>query len=144
MNVNSVEPGLLSPSSFDLGGTQYVVAQFIDGTYVLPTGAIAGVNSRPAQPGDTVVLYGVGFGPVVPNLPAGQLVGQSNTLGSGFQMSIGGQPAIAQYSGLAPNYTGLYQFNVVVPNTSVSGPIPLTFTLDGMPGRQVLSIAVQN
>ena len=74
LKINPVEPGYLAPSNFKIGGVQYVVAQFADGTYVLPTGAISGINSRPAKSGDTVVIYGVGFGPVSPNTPAGQIV----------------------------------------------------------------------
>ena len=144
VNVNAAQPGLLAPSSFDLNGTQYVVALFLDGSYVLPAGAIAGINSHPAQAGDTIVLYGVGFGPVIPNIQAGQLVGQSTAIASGLQMFIGGQPAMALYSGLAPNYTGLYQFNLVVPNTTVTGAIPLTFTLGGVPCTQTLNIAIQD
>jgi uncharacterized protein (TIGR03437 family) len=144
VTVNAVQPGLLAPPSFTVNGSQYVVAFFSDGTYVLPTGAIAGLTSRPAKAGDTIVLYGVGFGPVMPNIPAGQLVGQSNTLASSLQMFVGGQAATAVYSGLAPNYTGLYQFNIVVPNVAAGNALPLTFTLGGVAGTQTLFIAVQN
>jgi uncharacterized protein (TIGR03437 family) len=144
--VNATEPGLLAPISFNIGGgTQYAVAQFADGTYVLPTGAIAGDTSRPAQTGDEIVLYGIGFGPVTPNIPAGQLVGQANTLTSSFSVSIGGVPVTnVPYSGLAPSYTGLYQFNIVVPANAGSGAVPLTFTLGGVAGTQTLYLAVGN
>jgi uncharacterized protein (TIGR03437 family) len=145
ITVNPVEPGLLAPTSFNIGGIQYVVAQFADGTYVLPEGAIAGLNSRPAQPGDEIVIYGVGFGPVTPDIPAGQLVEQANTLASAFTMSIGGVPVSnVPYSGLAPNYTGLYQFNVVAPANAGAGAVPLTFTVDGVAGTQALYLAVSN
>jgi uncharacterized protein (TIGR03437 family) len=141
--VNALEPGLLAPASFNIGGIQYAVALFPDGTYVLPEGAISGVNSRPAQPGDEIVLYGVGFGPVTPAIPAGQIVQQSNTI-SNFQMSIGGTPAKADYSGLAPNYVGLYQFNIVVPAVAASNATSLSFTLGGATGTQTLYIAIGN
>ena len=52
--------------------------------------------------------------------------------------------AMANYSGLAPNYVGLYQFNIVVPNVAASNAVPLTFTLGGGGGTQTLYIAVQN
>jgi uncharacterized protein (TIGR03437 family) len=90
------------------------VAVFTDGAYALPTGAIAGLNSRPAKPGDILTLYGVGFGPVTPNIPAGQLVQQLNMLTLPLQLSIGGLPASLLYDGLAPDFTGLYQFNVTM------------------------------
>ena len=145
INVNLVEPGLDAPPSFKIGGVQYAVALFADGAYVLPDGAIAGLNSRPAQPGDEIVLYGIGFGAVMPNIPAGQLVQQANTLAAAFSISIGGVPvASVPYAGLAPNFTGLYQFNVVVPANAGSGAVPLTFSVGDTAGTQTLYLAVGN
>jgi uncharacterized protein (TIGR03437 family) len=143
VTVNPTEPGLLAPASFTINGTPYAAAFFSDGTSVLPTGAIVGVSSRPAKPGDTIILYGVGFGPVSPSIPAGQLVQQSNMLASSFQMLIGGMPATVAYAGLAPSFTGLYQFDIAVPSVA-AGAQPLTFTLGGTPGAQKLNIAVGN
>lgn len=143
VTVNALEPGLLAPASFKIGGLQYATALFPDGTFVLPEGAISGVASRPAKPGDTIILYGVGFGPVTPAIPAGQTVQQQNTLASSFQLSIGGTLATVNYDGLAPDNIGLYQFNVVVPAVA-SGAAPLTFTLNGASGPQTLSIAIGN
>jgi uncharacterized protein (TIGR03437 family) len=142
--VNPVEPGLDAPPSFNIGGVQYAVALFADGAFVLPVGAIPGLTSRPAKAGDEIVLYGIGFGPVTPNLPAGQLVEQANALGS-FAMSIGGVPvANVPYAGLAPNYTGLYQFNVVVPENPGNGAVPLTFSVGLVAGAQKLYLAASN
>lgn len=142
LTINATEPGLLAPPNFNIGGVQYVVAIFTDGSYALPTGAIAGVNSRPANPGDIVTLYGVGFGPVTPNIPAGELAEQESTLALPLQLSIGGAPAVLLYDGLAPTYTGLYQFNITVPATA-GGNAPLTFSLNGVSGTQTLYIPVQ-
>ena len=145
VTVNATEAGLLAPTSFNIGGIQYAVAQFGDGAYVLPTGAVAGVTSRPAQPGDEIVLYGIGFGPVTPNIPAGQLVEQANKLTSSFNISIGGVPVTnVPYVGLAPDFTGLYQINVVVPAINGSGTVPVTFAVGGVAGTQTVNLAVSN
>jgi uncharacterized protein (TIGR03437 family) len=145
VNVNAAEPGLLAPSSFNIGGTQYVAALFPDNvTYVLPPGSIAGVPSQRAQPGDTITFYGIGFGPVVPSIPAGQIVEESNTLASSLQIKFGTVLASMTYEGLAPSAVGLYQFNVVVPSIPSSDATPLTFTLGGVAGTQTLYISVQN
>ncbi len=145
VTVNATQPGLLAPSNFNVGGTQYVVAQFADGTYVAPPGAIPGVTSQRAQPGDTIVIYGVGFGPVTPNIPPGQLVEQTNSLVAPLTMSFGGTEATSvPYDGLAPNYMGLYQFDVVVPAAAASDTAPFTFTLGGVSGTQKLAIAIGN
>ena len=142
--VNAAQPGFLAPSSFSIGGKQYVVALFSDGaTFVLPPGAIAGVPSRRAKAGDSITLYGVGFGSVTPNIPAGQVVQQTNTLAAALHILFGQTEAVVGYGGLAPNAVGLYQFNVVVPNVAPSDTVPLTFTLGGVAGTQTLYIAVQ-
>jgi uncharacterized protein (TIGR03437 family) len=147
VNVNALQPGLLAPSSFNIGGTQYGVALFSDGvTYVLPPGSIAGINSRRATPGTTITLYGVGFGLVTPNIPAGQVTEQLNTLATPLSVAFGVTQAATPlpYDGLAPNYVGLYQINVVVPNVGASDAVPLTFSLGGTSGTQRLFIAVGN
>jgi uncharacterized protein (TIGR03437 family) len=141
LTVNPTQAGLLAPPSFNIGGVQYAVAIFNDGVFALPPGALAGVNSRPAKPGDVLTLYGVGFGPVTPNIPAGQIAQQLSTLALPFQLSIGGVPASLLYYGLAPNFTGLYQFNITVP-FAAPGNAALTFTVNGVPETQTLSIPI--
>jgi len=146
ITVNGTEPGLLAPASFKVGGTQYVTALFSDGvTYVLPTGAISGLTSRPAHVGDTIVMYGVGFGSVNPSTPAGQIVPQTpgNSLTTPLAVFFGPAQATLSYFGLAPGYVGLYQFNVVVPNVAASNAVPLTFVLGSSNNLQTLYTAVQ-
>jgi uncharacterized protein (TIGR03437 family) len=143
LTVNAAEPGLLAPASFKIGGNQYVVAQLPDGTYVLPTGAIAGVNSRPAQPGEIIVIYGIGFGSVVPNIPVGQIATGTNQLAASFEILFGQTSAQSPYFGLAPGFVGLYQFNVTVPAVANNDLEPLTFNLGGAAGTQTLFTAVQ-
>src|SRR6202012_4312761 len=70
ITVNPVQPGVLAPLSFLTNGHQNVVAQFSNtNTYVFP-GSIPGVATARAKPGDTLTMYGIGFGPVTPNIPA--------------------------------------------------------------------------
>jgi uncharacterized protein (TIGR03437 family) len=142
VRVDSVEPGLLAPASFQIGGNQYVVALLPDATYALPVGAIPGVTSRPAKPGETVTIYGVGFGSVTPDNPAGQIVSGQNRLVSPMQIAFGQTATTLQYQGLAPGSVGLYQFNVVVPAVPDSDLVLFTFGLGGVPGVQPLFTAV--
>ena len=143
VTVNSVEPGLLAPSNFNVDGTQYAAALSTDGDYVMPANAISGVSSNPAAPGDVIILYGIGFGAA--GIPAGQLVQSASALPSGsVQFTIGGTVATVLYAGLAPGFTGLYQFNVTVPNVASGNSVPLSFTVNGTKGAQTLSIAVQD
>jgi uncharacterized protein (TIGR03437 family) len=143
LTVKTTEPGLLAPASFKLGANQYVVAQHSDGTYVLPVGAIAGVTSSPATPGETVVIYGVGFGSVIPDIPAGEIATVTNQLSASLEILFGGRSAQLAYFGLAPSFVGLYQFNVTVPTVPANDLAPMTFNLGGVTGAQKLYTAVQ-
>ncbi|HTX34299.1 MAG TPA: hypothetical protein VME43_04730 [Bryobacteraceae bacterium] len=147
VTVLSVEPGLLAPAAFKIDGISYAAAVFSDGTtYVLPTGAIAGVPSRPAQAGDTITFYGVGFGPTTPSIPAGQIVQASNTLISKLQVFFDDSsfPGTVTYAGLAPGYLGVYQFNVTVPKLPANnGHLPIYFELGSSLVGQSLYVAVQ-
>src|SRR5262249_18914813 len=54
--VMAAQPGLLAAPSFKIGDRQYVEAVFQDGSaYAAPTGALSGVTSHPAHPGDVLV-----------------------------------------------------------------------------------------
>ena len=142
--VNQVQPGLLAPASLNVGGKQYTEALFTDGsTFALPAGAMASGIARPARPGETIVLYGVGFGSVTPDPGAGNIVANDNSLTLPFQVFFGGMPATVSYAGLAPGMIGLYQFNVVVPDTAAGDAVPLTFSVGPNTGQQVLYTAVQ-
>ena len=142
--TNAVEPGILAPPVFKFSAGQYAVALFPDNqTYVLPPGTTNSVPTARAKPGDTITLYGVGFGPVSPNIDAGIVVGQSNTLPN-FQASFGGVPATIQFAGLVQGSVGLYQFNVVVPKVPANDATPFTFNLGGSTGTQTLLIPIGN
>jgi uncharacterized protein (TIGR03437 family) len=153
LTLNALEPGLLAPSSFTIGGKQYVVAFNSDSTaavpdYALPTGAIPGLTSRPAKPGEILTIYGVGFGPAAAGgaqIPPGVIVTQSNSLTNSMQMAFGGTQATPSYFGLAPSFVGLYQFNVAVPTSIANNDaVPLTFNVGGNTGSQTLYTAVHN
>jgi uncharacterized protein (TIGR03437 family) len=144
VTVDAAEPGLAAPPPIKIGNIQYVAAYFPDGTHVLPPGAVAGVAAREAKPGDTIVLFGVGFGPVTPDISAGTIVQQANTLASPLQILFAGAPGQVVYAGLAPGFVGLYQFDVVVPDVASGDAVPLTFVLGGVSGTQALYTAIQN
>ena len=145
ITVNATEPGLLAPAVFNISGNQYVVALLPDNiTFILPASVNAGVPTARAKPGDTIIFYGVGFGPVTPNISAGQIVSQTNQLSGSVQVLFNGTPGMVSFAGLVGGYLGLYQFNVVVPRVDPGDSVPLTFTLNGTPGPQKMVIAIGN
>lgn len=140
--VNAVEPGMDAPASLKINDKQYVAALFSDGSYALPAGAISGLASHSANPGDMITLYGVGFGPVTPAVAAGEIA-QGLTSLANFSVTIGGTPATVSYAGLAPTFVGLYQFNIDVPQVAAADAVPVVFKLNGTAGTQTLNIAIQ-
>jgi uncharacterized protein (TIGR03437 family) len=81
---------------------------------------------------------------VTPASPAGQIVSGQNQLAQPLTLQFANVAATLQYDGLAPNYVGLYQFNVVVPSISDSDAVPLAFNLGGVQGSQTLYTAVKH
>ena len=49
---------------------------------------------------------------------------------------IGGQAAQVLFSGLAPGFPGLYQVNVIVPNSAAAGAQKLTITIGGKTSKE--------
>ncbi len=142
ITVKSTQPALLAPAQFKINGKQYVAALFADGTFVAPTGSIPGVTTRPAKPGETILMFGIGFGPTDSAPLAGQIVTGTNSLKSVAQILFGSSAATLQYAGLAPNQVGLYQFNVVAPNVDANDAVQLSFSLGGTAGSQTLYTAI--
>jgi uncharacterized protein (TIGR03437 family) len=143
VNVAPQQPTLLAPASFVVSGKQYAAAFLPDNTNALPTGAIAGVASRPAKPGETLVFYGLGFGAVTPDVPVGTIAPvQLTNLKAPLQILFNQSAGKIVYSGLAAGFVGLYQFNVQVPQIGDNDAVPLTFTLGGTAGTQTLYVAV--
>ena len=141
----ALAPGLLSPLSFNLGGKQYMVATFnSDGAYVLNTGAVSGINSRPAKPGDLIIAYGIGFGDVTPPISPGVIVQQSNKLTNPVAFSFGSANAALSYSGLAGNFVGLYEFYITVPPGLANGDYQINVKQNGTSLPQTMYLTVHN
>jgi uncharacterized protein (TIGR03437 family) len=137
--------GLLAPPTFLVNGKQYVAAFHADGTTFVSTGNIPGTTAAPAAPGETVIFYGLGFGPVMPSTAsfAGQVAQGQSSITNSVQFKFGSSAGQVVYSGLAPNYVGLYQFNVVVPVDVANGDTALNVVLGGDTVPQTLFIPVQ-
>jgi uncharacterized protein (TIGR03437 family) len=127
-------PGMLAPPLFNVGGRQYMVAQFPDLVYVGRANLVAGASFRPARPADVITAYGIGFGEVTPPIAPGVVVSALHQL-SGVAISFGSTRANVRFAGLAPNFVGLYQFNLEVPDVA-DGDHQINVTLNGQPLQQ--------
>jgi uncharacterized protein (TIGR03437 family) len=125
-----------SPSFFLFGG-KYVAATHANGTYLGPEALGAGFT--PAAPGETVILYGNGFGQVSPAIVPGAGA-QSGTLPAKPTITIGGLNATVSFAGaISP---GLYQFNVVVPANAASGDNTVAVTYQDVSGPSGIFLSV--
>lgn len=143
----ALAPGMLAPPNYSANGTQYMVATFAsDGAYVLnsATGALFGLTSRPAKPGDLIIAYGIGFGDVTPSVLPGVQVEQSNSLNNPVAISFGSTKAALTYSGLAGNFVGLYEFYITVPPGLADGEYQIHVTQNGTAVPQTMYLTVQN
>ena len=97
-------------------------------------------NTRPVKPGETLELFGVGFGPTKPAVPAGKAyTGAAPTTGT-VAVTIGGVAAKVLFSGITE--AGVYQFNVTVPNAK-SGDQPLIATVAGVSTPSGVLLTIQ-
>ena len=89
-------------------------------------------SSNPAVPGQTIILYCTGLGPVN-NQPASGAAATdaTSTTKTTPSVTIGGQTATVTFSGLAPGLVGVNQLNVQVP-AAASGSQPLVLSIGGV------------
>ena len=107
----------------------FVMATHADGTLVAPPGRIPGAISSYASPGETISLYGTGFGPAVGSPNLGQVLPGPLPLSGNVTVTVGGQPCTVTYAGMiAP---GLDQINIVLPNVT-SAWVTIEATVNGV------------
>lgn len=139
-NSATVQKSQFAPAFFTIDNGAYVAALHADYTLVGSAGLLPGATTQPAQPGETILLYGTGFGPTNPALPTAQLVTTPSVLANSVQVTIGGAAATVVYAGLVE--PGLYQLNVTVPNLP-NGDAAVVATIGGVSTQTGVSVTVQ-
>ena len=138
--------GINMPESRDFFG----IAVHQDGSLSLPR-EFGIPNSRPSRTGEAITVYGLGFGQTNPPVVAGEaapasplpnLASSTKRVFFGALALITGTPQDALYVGLTPGFVGLYQVNVVVPEDSPKGDVPIRVQLDTTASEYAL-IAVE-
>jgi uncharacterized protein (TIGR03437 family) len=91
---------------------------------------------RYARPGEIVLLFGNGFGPTEPSWQSGEITDRVSWLRDSVTIRIGNmtlRPQDVYYAGLAWGaISGLYQFNVRIPEETPNGDIPITIEIGGL------------
>ena len=122
---------LCSPALFLWQGT-YAVAQHADYSDVGKPGLFPDIATTPATPGETIILYGTGFGPANPPVQSGVLNPNPAPLANNVTAQVGGVDAAVPFAGLAAGFAGLDQINITIPANAPSGDLPVTLTVAGV------------
>ncbi len=110
--------------------------------YLGPTGLFGtALATRPAKPGEVILLYATGLGPTNPAVPAGQVFSGAAPTVDQVTVTIGGVKANVGFAGLSA--AGLYQLNVTVPNVAAGDQV-LSLSVNGVSAQSGLSVAVGN
>jgi uncharacterized protein (TIGR03437 family) len=109
------------------------------GIMTTPAGALTGIPSNPVKSGDTIVIYALGLGPTSPPVASGTASPSAPNLATvpgTTQVCFGVETPFYQapcatpfFSGLSPNFVGLYQIDVTVPAGLTSSNNTMTLLL---------------
>ncbi|MDQ6679213.1 MAG: IPT/TIG domain-containing protein [Acidobacteriota bacterium] len=118
-----------------------------DGKYVAAAATRAGTNvfigktglfpsapnlTTPAKPGETITLYGTGFGPTSPAIADGLVTDKIYNLSPTPVINIGGSPAAVGFAALTPGFAQVYQFNVTIPASAPDGDLQIFAQASGV------------
>jgi uncharacterized protein (TIGR03437 family) len=134
-----------SPAWFTWPGN-YAVATRTDFSWAVKSGEFPGLNTTPAKPGEIIILWGTGFGPTTPGVPAGQNVPADRlyALTNTPLITIGGI-AVSDYVGgaLTPGNAGLYQLAFRVPQNAPDGDLPVVVQIGGVSSSSNVFLTVK-
>jgi len=139
VNVAGVSPALFT---FNYGKGPAAVVNSGDGSIAQPAGSLPGVAAAPAKRGSIILIFATGLGPVTPPAQDGQ--GSLNTrTTTPARVFIGGVEAAVSFSGLSPQYPGLYQINAVIAGGTPAGDaIPIQVEVGGVMSQTNATVAI--
>jgi uncharacterized protein (TIGR03437 family) len=113
------------------------------GTYDIlgPTGNSLGYRTVAAKAGDVVELYGTGFGPTNPAVPAGQTFSGTAPTTNPVNISIAKVNVPPSFAGLSG--AGLVQINLTIPAGLGTGDVPLAALVGGVQTQSGVVISLQ-
>jgi uncharacterized protein (TIGR03437 family) len=128
------KPGLLTQDT--TGSGLATVQNYVSATRLdvnrLTTGTVSGVTISPAKPGQVLIAFGTGLGPVT---------GGDNVASPGFDFAangvtvrviVGGMSITPAYAGRAPGFSGEDQINFTLPaNVPTGCSVPFQVSVNG-------------
>lgn len=108
------------------GGSGPAVVQ----NYVSPTAVPVNTLTTPAAPGQLLILYGTGLGPVT--FDESQPAQAGNVGANDFELDVAGVPAVVSYHGRSACCAGLDQINFQVPAAADGCYVPVYVRVGGI------------
>ena len=142
--VVTVNGAALPPFNVSLG--QFSPAIFALQSGVGPGIAINpdGLSTRPAKYGEVVIILATGLGAVDLSIADGAASGDAlRFTATKPRVLIGGASAQILFSGLSPDFVGVNQLNVVVPDGADLGVVPVQINVGGITSSDKVMMAVQ-
>lgn len=144
VTVTSISPAIFNVAA---AGAQYAIAvNLADGSLAAPVNAIPGLLTHAAKAGDILIVYANGLGPVdspiANGAPSTDKLRNTQTLPV---VRIGGVQAPVYFSGLAPQFPGINQLNIGVPQgVSVNDRTSITLESGGITSSSSVVVAIGN
>ena len=129
----------VSPAFFLFKDNASIAALHDSGGIVGATTLYTGL-STPALPGETIAMFGNGFGATTPAPTDGTVISVYLPCATTPTVMVGGTSAAVTYCALVGS--GLYQVNVTIPNTTAVGNAPVTITFGTITSAAVTTINV--
>ena len=109
-----------------------------------------GLNAAPARPGDILIIYATGLGPVTPETRTGEAASGDPLSFSvdvpfvNFSLSPFGLVGTPLFAGLTPGFVGLFQINVALPDSLTTNPrTPITLQFGDGRRSNTVDVAVE-
>ncbi|MDX1979698.1 MAG: choice-of-anchor V domain-containing protein [Bryobacteraceae bacterium] len=138
VNKTAAAPAFFTPVA--QGANLFVRAAALDGTLLGKTGVDAAAR-RAARPGETIALFGTGFGATNPAVPADEISATPAPLVTKPVIRIGDVVANFDGNGVLVG-PGLYQFNITVPATLTAGDHPIVAEIGSIRSLATVRLSV--
>jgi uncharacterized protein (TIGR03437 family) len=144
--LSSISPGLFRIFTDSTGVNRPAAYNNVDVSLPLPPNIqVPGYTSRPSKPGEVLILWATGLGPVT-NQPKDGQPGLGQTPFSATTTTpvvlVGGVQANIVYSVLSPQYPSMYQIAITVPSVPPGNAVSLQIQMNGVTTTNTNQIAI--
>ena len=141
--INPVSPGVFAVNGHAIAIIATDSSDPRYGTLAAPAGSIPGLTTSPAHANDVLIIYATGLGAVNPAVLSGHnSLDQLRTTVLTPTILMGNAPGKLYFSGLTPQFPGVYQINAGVPQVTPGNAVPLQIQINGVTSPATANIAI--